>query len=206
MSALWRVLAIYLLCVSTASAGLFGVLNKSDVTCDMKDDSKFGLVVLSGSLPDSNTPYGAPVSVSYVFSSPSSPLMGMSMQIQRGSLFKKPRSDFAGEYGELLVFRVKPGDYSLDTWNYRDLGANDHKPSETLKKIPFQVAAGRVTYLGSFKPKLISGRNMLGTSLVSIWPTSVDNSQRDLSLLFQTCPQLDIMQVDMSPLDLGPWQ
>lgn len=206
MSAPWRVFAVYLLCVSTASAGMFNILSKSDVTCDMKEADKFGLVVLSGSIPESRTIHGAPLFVDYSFSSPNYPMMGLTIQVQKSNFIKNHASDFPGNgFAQLLILRVKAGDYSLDSWGYKDANLRYNTPMDTLKKIPFQVAPGRVTYLGSFEPQIRYGENMLGTDVARIWPISVDNSQRDLSQLFKTCPELDIMQVDMSPLDLRPW-
>ena len=103
------------------------------------------------------------------------------------------------------MLKLKAGDYLLNDWKYVDSLNEKWSRAGVVKKIPFRVTAGRATYLGSLEPKLIPYGQILGRATARAWPTGSDQSKRDVSLFLRRCPQVDIMDVDVSPLDLSPW-
>jgi hypothetical protein len=104
------------------------------------------------------------------------------------------------------VLRLKAGDYALTDRHYIDGQNNKWKALGKVEKIPFRVTAGRATYLGSLVPELMHGKNIFGRAAARAWPTGSDQSKRDVSLFLHKCSQIDIMDVDITLLDLGPWQ
>jgi hypothetical protein len=198
-----RILALYALCVTVALAAD----EKTDRQCDLMGDADSGLVFVSAMLPDSR-PIGAPKTFFYNYrrvdeKQPS--LTEKVFVVARTRLLLPVQSDFGGVFGKLVVLKLKAGDYRLTNWSYND-GVNTRWSSrDRVEQIPFRVTAGRATYLGSLEPELSMGGKIFGKDTASAWPTSSDQSKRDVSLFLHKCSQIDIMDVDIAPLDLRPW-
>jgi hypothetical protein len=206
-------LFLYLLCVAFAwgEPGILPQLPKPNIVCDMKvDDAEYGLAVVSVTLPASKVGIGNPnkFNVYYNTSKGSGFLSNKTVTLIRETLFGKTDTDFADDFGQLFVLKLKAGDYELRGWDYMDVSAaqDTYGPTAKLEPIPFQVTAGRASYLGSLAVMMKdAGKNVLGMRTVIAWPTLADRGQRDLSVLFKKCPAIDIMQVDVALLDLSPW-
>lgn len=204
--AILRMLAVYLLCV----AGALAAGENPASPCfkgELKSDTHSGLVVVAAMLPEPK-PLGAPVSFSYVYAGSNDKLTwfwSKSFSVARVRLLQGIESDYEGVFGKLIVLELKAGDYALVNWGYQDGMNKAWGPIGNVAKVPFRVTAGRATYLGSLEPQLMHGEDIFGRAAARAWPTAADRSRRDVSLLLRKCPQVDIMDVDIAPLDLRPW-
>jgi hypothetical protein len=194
-----RALALLILLAPTAWAGR--------VDCGLKrNDAKYGLIVLSSMIPDPSPVPGTPNRIAYKYRKVNGSILDNSdIPTSRVGMLKEQTGDFEGMFGRLHALKLKAGDYELHSWEYTDR-QNYPWEANNLAPIPFRVTAGRVTYIGSFVPQLFPARNSRGQDSVIMLPSLGDRRERDLSMLARMCTAIDPQEVEVSLLDLSPWQ
>ncbi len=190
-----------LLLLSLGSAWGGSLLSRDDITCDLSDPASSGLVVLSASTPTSGSATD-PTTIWFHYN-----LVGRSsfrdekILIARQQLIEKVPSDFDHTFGRLYVLKLKAGDYEFRKWSFTQGRPNErtkvNPAKKSLGKLPFKVAAGRVTYLGSFSPSMVSDREL------SV--TVVDQGKRDMETFAKKCPTADANNINLQLLTLGLW-
>jgi hypothetical protein len=199
MAFILRFSVLVLLSLSAAWGSSFH--GRPDVTCDLSDPAASGLVVVSASTPASGEATD-PISIWFHFNLVDrSTFSDETVMIAREQFFKDVPSDFDGPFGRLYVLKLKAGEYEFRSWVFTQARSGAQTVPHTRKKpqttLPFKVEAGRVTYLGSFAPSMISGHEL------SV--TVVDQNKRDMQALTKKCPDMDMSIVDSKPIKPGPW-
>jgi hypothetical protein len=192
---------LLLLSISTAWGGIF---RAPAITCELSGAEDSGLVIMSGSLPGASTT-GAPLKMFFVYNRVgATSLTDNDVLVARDGALKPIRSDFEGIFGRLYVLKLKAGDYEFRGWNYEDMRGQNRTPLG-IGKLPFRVTAGQATYVGSFDPKLVFGKNALGQTIGRPWVTVSDQQARDLALFSRKCPAFDAGRIAVEIMDSAPW-
>jgi hypothetical protein len=116
-----------------------------------------------------------------------------------------PRSsDFEDIYGQVYVLDVEPGVHYVDGWQTvsGDLRVTPRTPPPRL---PFEVKAGEVIYIGNLNMNHASGRSLLGIPTIAAAFAEVrDRQQIDLSIAERKAPSTK-GRAQVRLLPLGPW-
>jgi hypothetical protein len=111
------------------------------------------------------------------------------------------------EKGKVQVRHLAPGQYEI--FNIREVYNNgllqiDYNLKQDIS-IPFEIKAGRVTYLGEFKAIGLAGKNLFGTTVTAgIKYLVTDQSTRDLPIASQrgASGDVDVAVPDVDRLGL----
>ncbi len=113
------------------------------------------------------------------------------------------RDDFHDSTGRGRVFAInlKPGNYEVCHW-VLDTGHAVFTPSEEFS-VPFEIKAGRSTYVGDFHFAIGRGQNLFGMPLPYLEGAERrDNWARDLAALKRKYPAVNLNEVDFSSLEI----
>ena len=194
-----RSIALILLPLCSAwAAPHFG---RPDVTCNLTDPTS-GLIVVSSTAPTSGRAVD-PTGIWFHFNQVGrSQFSNEKIYIAPELVVQKVTSDFPGTFGRLYVLKLKAGDYEFRKWSFTQglpgERTNVKSPKPLPSVLPFKVTAGHITYLGSFSPEMADDHNL------SV--TLYDQSKRDIEVLGQKCPNVDVSKVDTELLKLGKWE
>lgn len=118
--------------------------------------------------------------------------------------------DHPSRRGQLVALPLEPGDYELFGWTLylRVFGGNGYiSPKTPLPVVPFKVAAGRVTYLGSLHVDTLLGRNLIGLEIAAGGDAQVvDNFDADTRLLKTKYPNLAALPIDRQAPSIPSWK
>lgn len=181
-----------------------------EVKADYKfeSDAKTGLVLFATWMPDMTGFVTENTLVKIFFrDATKSRYTGKMIPFYRKMLFKaEVQSDYEDGYGLLRAIELPPGDYVFSEWHFFNGSGVTFYPKD-LGELPFKVAAGRVTYVGSFDLDVQRGKNVFGVEVaLNPWLLISDRRDRDLLLLQRKFPGIPADLVDIQIPDPTPWQ
>lgn len=114
-------------------------------------------------------------------------------------------SEFKDSYGQVLALELPAGTHQINSWRAARSGGFEITPREVPPPLVFEVAAGKIQYLGNLHLILQGGKNIFGIPVVSdAHPEVRDMRQRDLAMIERKYPQFK-NNIDIALLPLGPW-
>lgn len=111
-----------------------------------------------------------------------------------GSLSKGDFKHIPGR-GRLFAIELSPGSYAFKGWSAMQGSYTTVTPTQPQEFV-FNVEPGKVIYIGELEFQLIFGKNIFGVGiLVDATQSVVDSYDRDIKVLSEKYPQIDINQI-----------
>lgn len=111
------------------------------------------------------------------------------------------------ESGSLFVFQVPAGSYAfkhISVAMIGYMGAESHWRNKEPFFIPFDVASGRITYIGEIKFIPVTGKNLFGFEVpAGGYFTFSDSARRDVQKLKAAYPDLDWRNLEVKVIRQG---
>ncbi|MDD4964407.1 MAG: hypothetical protein PHI11_10875 [Gallionella sp.] len=120
-------------------------------------------------------------------------------------IWKFGDSEFPDQYGRLMSILLPASSYVLSSWLIDNGTGMQITPRTKPEKLPFELHAGEVKYMGNLHANLDTGENFLGISITSSGHPEIKNeAERDIPLFEKKYPQFK-GKVVVDLLKLGLW-
>ncbi|MGC3980370.1 MAG: hypothetical protein QM808_03835 [Steroidobacteraceae bacterium] len=199
MKFLIRCAALTLLSLANSWGANF--LKNINITCDLNDPAA-GLVLFSATTPITGSA-SDPTGIWFHFNQVGrNSFSDQKAFITHEQLLKDVPSDFSNGFGRLYALKLKAGEYEFKKWSFTQANPGERavrtqSSSSSLSKLPFKVEPGKVIYLGSFVPSMVSNRELT----VSI----ADQGERDTQVFTQKCPTINASNIERRLIKSGVW-